>query len=688
MSRSIRKSLSMILVIFVFFVSCLSVSVNAEKPEDYDDDGKMNLDVVFVLDASNSMLSSDPNRVAIDAFNLFTDLCDETCGVGYTVYTEKLKASSEIVSLDNKKNLEKLKKDISDIEYDPYGSTDIALGLTKGMNIHSQNQNTDNNRKKAIILLSDGNTYLENGPRTLAEANKEMNSTLKTLNSRNIPVYSIGLNYDGTLDKKELQKISKETNGKSYETTTSDDLITIISDIFSDIYKLNGTNCEIKDGNVKIKVKDNSVFYVNVIIKSKFSKAELNPVLTSPDGKKVSLTNNDNIKLTGTDSYTLIKMIYPESGTWNLHLDKANSDNCTITQLDFYSIYVKQKINKTAAIGESVIIEASLNDIQGLVKDDDLLKTIEMTTIISGNNEEKTISLTRKSNGVYTGEFTPDSEGEYTVKTKAISKTFEKESTATKINVKLKVASVTSEPSNTEVTDNSGFYSTLLIIISAVIISFLLMIIIFTVIRVLKRRQTEYLDEPPATPQPPKPQPQPIKSVTPSPKPKDPEYVDIQLIEHDALENLIKKGPDNAFNKNADNYKADTTLESLIKKGPEDAFNTKASDYKTDENLEKLIKKGSDDPFNAKLDECKTDENLEKLIRKGADDPFNTKLDEYKVDPKLEKLIKSGESGLEEKPKTNVNLNKTAPSANKIDLSKSEQTADRVNLEKNTKNNP
>ena len=662
MNRSIRKSLSVLLAMFLFFVSCLSVSVNAEQTEDYSEDGKMNLDVVFVLDASNSMLSSDPNRVAIDAFNLFTDLCDDTCGVGYSVYTDKLKASSPIVSLDNKKNLEKLKKDISDIEYDPYGSTDIALGLTKAMNIHAQNKNTDSNRKKAIILLSDGNTYLENGPRTLAEANKEMNSTLKTLNSKNIPVYSIGLNYDGTLDKKELQKISNATNGKSYETTTSDKLITIISDIFSDIYKLNGTKCEIKDGNVKINVKDNSVFYVNVIIQSKFSKNELNPVLTSPDGKKVSLENNNNIKLTSTGSYTLIKLIYPDSGTWNLHLDKATSENCTITQLDFYSIYIKQKISKTAAVGDSIKIESSLNDINGVVDDYDLLKTIEMKAVVSSKDGDKEIPLIRQSDGIYTGEFTADSEGEYTVKTTATSKTFSKESTATKVTVKVKAeASVISEPSNSETTnqnDNSGLYTTLLIVISGVIISGLIIIIVFTVIRALKRRQTEYLDEPPATPQPPKPQPQPIKTVPPAPKPKDPDYVDIPLIEHGSLE-------------------------SLIKKGPEDAFNTKASDYKADPNLEKLIKKG-------------------------ADDPFNTKLDEYKVDPNLEKLIKSGESGLSDNAQNNVNLNiqnntnpnqnvqssdkvnlnKTTQSPNKVNLNKTTQSPDKVNLNKNTNNNP
>lgn len=99
------KRISSVILVFILLLSCLSLSVNAEQDDIYGEDGKMNLDVVFVLDASGSMLYSDPNRIAIDAFNLFVDLCDESCGVGYSVYTEQLIASSPVVDLNNKKIL-------------------------------------------------------------------------------------------------------------------------------------------------------------------------------------------------------------------------------------------------------------------------------------------------------------------------------------------------------------------------------------------------------------------------------------------------------------------------------------------------------------------------------------------------------------------------------------------------------
>lgn len=607
MKGNIKKTLSVILVLTMLVGSCLSLITNAEQTDIYNEDGEMDLDVVFVLDASSSMLYSDPNRIAIDAFNLFVDLCDESCGVGYSVYTEKLIDSSPIIGLNDEENLKNLKKSISEIEYDPYGSTDIALGLTKAMNIHSENKSSDTTRKKAIILLSDGNTYLNNGPRTVAESNKEMQSTLKSLNSKNIPVYSIGLNYDGTLDKEELEKISDKTNGKSYETNTSDELISIISDIFSDIYKLDGTNCEIKNGNVEINVKDNSVFYVNVIIQSNLSVKDLNPVLTSPDGNNVSLTGNDNVKMTNTGSYTLLKLIYPDSGTWNLHLDNADENNCTVTQLDFYSVYIKQNVTKSAAVGESIKIEASLNDGDSIVNDDDLLKTITMTAIVSSENGNTEIILTRESNGVYSGEFTADAEGNYTVKTIASSEKFEKESSVSKISVKLSsVSDSKTEPSSSDSDSNAesvGITAMVFVIIGIVLIIAIVAFAIFAIVHAIIRSRLEDVKTPsknipkqPPKQELPKPKPQPPKPQPPVPEPPAPEYVDIPLIEHSDLESLIKKGPDDAFNTNADDYKADPFLEAIIKKGEDDPFKANADRYKADPSLAANIKPDENEP--------------------------------------------------------------------------------------------
>lgn len=447
MPRNFFALFMTVVMVAIFILPMAASAVNDSESELYSEDAEMNLDVIFVLDASGSMLESDPNKVALDAFNLFVDLCDETCSVGYVVYTEKIKDSSDLVPISNKKNLDTMKNKISNIQYDPNGDTDIALGLTKAMQMHDKTK-SDSKRKKIIVLLSDGNTHLIGSTRTVAESQKEMEQTLKELKSKDIPVYSIGLNYDGTLDKKESEKISSSTNGRSFEIKSSANLTGIASDIFGKVYNLDGEDKEIVNGIVTINVKDSSVFYVNVIVKSRFTRSQLDPKITTPRGETIPVSEDimnitgkneaESIKVTSAGTYTLIKMIYPKSGTWKISLKNANNENCQVTQLDFYSVYIGQTLPKEAAINSKVEIIASMNDREGVVKDEDLLDTITMTTTVTGKNSgtKLEIPLTKDTDGVYKGEFTPKEVDVYRIQTTAKSDKFTKESRIANVAVR------------------------------------------------------------------------------------------------------------------------------------------------------------------------------------------------------------------------------------------------------------
>lgn len=624
MEAGVQKILSLIMVIMVVFSSVAAMCVNAEESSapaedstevEIVDDGTMNLDVVFVLDGSGSMLSSDPNRVAVDAFNLFVDLCDESCAAGYTIFSEKIKATNNITSLEKKSDLEKIKNNLSSIQYDAYGDTDIALGLTKAMNMHKEYSKTaDPNRKKAIILLSDGNTHLLNDkPRSADESQKEMVKTLAELKKLGIPVYSIGLNYDGTLDKNEVNRISKKTNGKAFETKSSDNLPGIISDIFSSIYQIGGKDLAILKGNVDIRIKDNSVFYVNVIIRSTLDFKALNPQLKKPDGTEVDLSNpGDNIKVTSTKSYTMLKLINPDPGKWRLYLENATADNCQVRQLDFYSVYVNQRIEKEGAISQPIKLIAQLSDGDGIVKDLDLLKTITMTAYVTAEDEEKPIEieLKRKTDYSYMGEFIPEKAGTYTIYTRAVSETFTKNSAKAKLKIKDEIYS--GERSQVDMTmseeDQDFFKHTLItILIVVAIVALIAAVIVAVIITALKKAKekaayelTKLQRAPDHRPemQPhntaPRPRPQPQPPARPQPAAKPPELVDYEVVEHDALENLIKKGADDSFNGKAEDYQTDVSLESLIKKGSDDPFHASADSYSVDPSLAALIKTGGD----------------------------------------------------------------------------------------------
>ncbi len=599
MRKRVTSIVSLVVLLCMMLV-CLApaLTVRAESEADtFQKEAEMNLDVVFVLDASGSMLTSDPKKVALDAFNLFVDLCDETCSVGYVVYTEKIKDFSDLTSIKNKSSLDRMKQKIADIQYDPNGDTDIALGLTKAMNLQSMYRATDQSRKKVIVLLSDGNTHLIGSTRTEADSRKEMETTLQTLNEKKIPVYSIGLNYDKSLDKKELENISTKTNGQTFETSTSAELPAITSEIFSDIYQLEGEPKEIVNGTVTINIKDSSVFYVNIIIRSNFTLTQLDPQVTDPKGKKIDIYNDEHVKVTSTGTYTLIKMIYPMTGDWKIKLRNATNENCKVTQLDFYSIYIKQTVPEAIALGDSFNIEVTLKDREGVVTDEDLLKTIRMSTTISDKDgNDFTVVLNRESGGKYTATYKPTAFGVYHVKTTAMSDKFQKESRSVSLTVQTAAEMDLLKPSEEQKEEGEPFNWMMVVIIAAsVAIGVVVVIVIAYLISKRKDKQPVAVT---AAPPPPAPKPQyvPEKPVV-MPEAKAPEYIGYQVVEHDKLENLVRKGP-------------------------EDAFAVDADSIKSDENLEKLIRKGADNPFAVGKDEPEvTDPSLEEAVKKD-DDPF------------------------------------------------------------------
>ncbi len=585
-----KRIISLFMAVFVA-LSCFCVSVSAVESDIPEGNGNMYLDVVFVLDSSGSMLESDPNRVAADAFSLFVDLCDDTCGVGYTIYSHIIKESEKITTLDDK-HLSELRNKISGMNRNPQGDTDIALGLNKALELHKLNEQEsgDSDRKKAVILLSDGNTHLIDGSKSDKQLEKEMNDVLGSLSEMEIPVYAIGLNYDGTLDKKETQKIASGTNGKAYEAKASEELPAIIADIFADVYEIKGDKKEIKDdGSVEVYIKDKSVSYVNLVIRSKLSLDQLNLKLLTPRREEVDISGNDeNFVVTSTGSYILIKMVSPVSGRWKLVLDEAaNNENCIVTQLDFYSMYVKQNItdlDNTLIVGESTGISASLYNESGIVRDKTLTENVKMITTVSGNGETKTIELSRQDNNVFAGNIFLDTEGTYIVVTTAQSDNFNKQSTPITLVAKkyteeeiAKIRRATGgdgEVSRYDMSEHTPVFSPI-VIISAVLTAAVLGVIILIVALKLKERKDQLgLSLARATPheentEPPAPPAPPIEKVKPMADPGEPEYVNVPLVEHGSLESLIKKGPDDAFNSNSDAYQTDASLEAIIKKGPD-----------------------------------------------------------------------------------------------------------------------
>ena len=621
MKRILKRTAIGLLAAMIAF-SCLFLQAFADqsKPEQSSgtasesvkNNGQMNLDVVFVLDASGSMTKSDPKKIAIDAYRMFVEMLDNTCGIGYVVFSHELLDTGEIVDTSETEALEATKKKMAAVKYDLQGFTDIALGLTKAKDMLTTQEIETDHREKLVILLTDGNTALPKDGRSLEESNDELDKTLLALHDRQIPVYSVGLNYNGKMKAEELQHISDETEGAWYETHSSEELLQIFSEIFGKVNQITGEEETVKDGKVSVDVTDSTVSDINLIIQSALSLDQLDLVLVNPNGETISLKDADGVSLSSTGNYTMLKITKPQEGEWTLKINGADSSPVKVTRMDYYSVYLEQQIREILASGEEGItvtdylpkgakvrIETTVRDQDGIVTDKNLLKTLNIAaTIAKENGKMTTLTMVPSDeDGKYYVEWLVDDTAKAEIKSTVENSKFKRETigdiysilpiseyTNTMVNTgqyteeylgKVKLGDGYMGDQTYSIPEDSGNAWFTVMIIAIVIAMGIGVVIIISIIRSKIPEKAlggeVKFEEPVPEKEAPKQPYVPEKPIV-MPEAKDPDLVNYELVEHDAIENLIKKGPEEAFAANADDYKTDEALEKLVKKGPDNTF--------------------------------------------------------------------------------------------------------------------
>lgn len=346
--KKLLRVLVMLLVLTIIAVSCV-VSVSAEEKT------SNRFNVVFVIDASGSMLDTDPDKLRFDATNLFLGLLANYGNyVGSVIFTDTIVATNTISAVSGSADKAKIQ---SAMEKAPVnGGTDIGLALDKAVKMLDDNRNEK--LPSAIVFLSDGNTDLDTDE-DYANSKKQKASAINIAREKDYKVYSICLNVDGTADKKELSQISEATSGAFDEVKNADDLKDVFSRFYNLIYSTSTT--EISGGivppNGKIKarfeVPNAGVEEVNIIISTKSSIKNL--MVTKPSGTKLE-GDEINKCTTVSRSFTITKFTSPEGGDWSLEADGKAGDEFKIEMVynDCLSVAMGDIENTSFSKGETL----------------------------------------------------------------------------------------------------------------------------------------------------------------------------------------------------------------------------------------------------------------------------------------------------------------------------------------------
>ncbi|WP_017691842.1 vWA domain-containing protein [Paenibacillus sp. PAMC 26794] len=394
------------------------------------------IDAVLVADVSNSMNTSDRDKISNEAMKMFIDMLPvQGDKVGIVAYTDQVEREKALLTIQSDADKSSLKDFIDQLARGPY--TDVSVGVAEAVNI--LNHGADPSHSPMIVLLADGNNdFNKTKGRTQAQSDADLAKAVKEAQNQGIPVYTIGLNADGKLNKDALADLAQQTGGKSFITDTPDDLPQILSEIFADHAKLNVVKLPSVTGNgsyqeVTVNVPNDSVLEANISI---MSSKPVEVQLTDPSGQAVDL-NSDAAKLSTSKSYSLVKLLKPQEGDWKLRVKGAPKDNIDINLLFNYDLQLVVDPIKTKSYtkGDKVDLAAKLENGGQPLQDNDLYTDMKATLVVkdvdTGKSEEQPLENTGSG---FAGTFEVPDNHNYELVIRAEEDSFYRESAPITIN--------------------------------------------------------------------------------------------------------------------------------------------------------------------------------------------------------------------------------------------------------------
>ncbi|SFE76302.1 von Willebrand factor type A domain-containing protein [Paenibacillus algorifonticola] len=396
------------------------------------------IDAVLVLDVSQSMSTSDPGGIGNEAMKMFIDMLSETGDqVGIVSYTDQIQREKALLEISSAADKTNLKQFIDQLKRGAY--TDIAVGVKEAVQI--LNDGADPDHEPLIIVLADGNNdFNSKSGRTQADSDADMAAALKEATSKGYPVYTIGLNANGKLNKAALESVSQQTGGKSFSTNTAADLPQILSEIFASHLQLNVVPVDsfTADGNyqdVKISVPNSNVLEANISITS---SNQVEARLIDPSGNKIAIPS-DQVLLSTSKTYSLMKLLGPEEGDWTLQVKGADRDKIDINLIFNYDLALEMDKLKSSSYskGDSIPINAYLVSGGNKLSDQEQYRNMKAVLFVNDLDTGQTEEVQLNHAGDhFEGTYKVADKHDYELKVRAEEASFYRETAVVKISAK------------------------------------------------------------------------------------------------------------------------------------------------------------------------------------------------------------------------------------------------------------
>lgn len=414
MKKIISILLCVVLILSAAVLGTTAAAVGATTGE---------VDIVFLVDSSNSMTKSDPDFIRLEAIKLFADLCSlGNTKIGFVLFGSDINSSQEPIPINTEEDRDKLKETVSGMT-ETHGSTDIGKAAKFAVEMLAADEY--NSKGKFIVFLSDGKTVISGQKdRTLEDSQKDLDDAILAAQNAEIPIYTIGLNAKGDVDEAELGRISYYTHaGNTYMTDNASNLSDILSSIY--VHHTGAQTAElgsfVSDGephDVIFSIVDTTIVEANLVVMHNGGVADIKlydetGAEVAYDDKAAAISRNEN--------YSLVKIYYPHKGDWRLSIksDKDMKVNVNYILTMDYTLSLTYSTDKAIGEGTRVKFKVSLNDLEGQPISDGSVKTrlnAKVTVKNADNDAGEDIALKlSEEDGTFGGEYILPTGSPYTI---------------------------------------------------------------------------------------------------------------------------------------------------------------------------------------------------------------------------------------------------------------------------------
>ncbi|MCL1997270.1 MAG: VWA domain-containing protein [Turicibacter sp.] len=391
------KWLKIIFGVFVLVV--MTVFPKIVSAQEIGNPSQFDLDVIFVIDDSGSMIRMDPQDLSLEAANLFISLTSETdTRAGFVFYSDDRRQRNLTIPLTpvgdsvNASNVMNLARNTPGRREPAW--TDVGWGLIEADRLLSERG--DSQRQPVVILVTDSHIQMGSFAGETPDSRTDRDESIADIYRMTEMFANLGIRvhtiffdfYQGNppqniIDNKEpelIEAIAENTGGTFTHISNAQQLPIAMSNIWAfevthfdidDDGRPDGGasfqtvfEAEPMDGqsryNIDIEIPNDSVAAANIIIHGEMSSL-FDMRLFHPDGFLVDIIRDTNINITESDAFLMIRILNPARGNWRLDLPGTEDISVTVQLLNIYEITPFLEMNPSQPIqGETVIFTVGI----------------------------------------------------------------------------------------------------------------------------------------------------------------------------------------------------------------------------------------------------------------------------------------------------------------------------------------